>query len=289
MNLATKRLFALLLLWLLVCQLASVQLTNVRAVDEGRVAGKVTLTLSESSPYRLNVSEDKKSFQVVFSGVKNHATIPDYKRLSPVIERIVSSNENGDAVVEIRTMKACNHTEYVVGRRVYLELEFIHKPAPRAKVARRRVSRPKAAVVQKPDTVCTSIEAVETDSGAVVPEPQDSLRQSKPQWKPVQLQSGLDWPSLARSLEFWLIIAATVLALVLLFLLIFRKKKPKTYDFEVVTKAKSSASEPEEYVNPVLSKMAAKLAAQGWTAAEIAAELNISEAAAKQLMERGEA
>lgn len=285
MNLATKRLFALLLLWLLVCQLASVQLTNVRAVDEGRVAGKVTLTLSESSPYRLNVSEDKKSFQVVFSGVKNHATIPDYKRLSPVIERIVSSNENGDAVVEIRTMKACNHTEYVVGRRVYLELEFIHKPASRAKVARRRVSRPKAAVVQKPDTVCV----VTPDSGAVVAEPQDSLRQSKPQWKPVQLQSGLDWPSLAQSLEFWLIIAATVLALVVLFLLIFRKKKPKTYDFEVVTKAKSSASEPEEYVNPVLSKMAAKLAAQGWTAAEIAAELNISEAAAKQLMERGEA
>lgn len=285
MNLATKRLFALLLLWLLVCQLASVQLTNVRAVDEGRVAGKVTLTLSESSPYRLNVSEDKKRFQVVFSGVRNHATIPDYKRLSPVIERIVSSNENGDAVVEIRTMKACNHTEYVVGRRVYLELDFIHKPAPRAKVARRRVSRPKAAVVQKPDTVCV----VTPDSGAVVPEPQDSLRQSKPQWKPVQLQSGLDWLSLARSLEFWLIIAATVLALVLLFLLIFRKKKPKTYDFEVVTKAKSSASEPEEYVNPVLSKMAAKLAAQGWTAAEIAAELNISEAAAKQLMERGEA
>jgi hypothetical protein len=289
MNLATKRFLTLLLLWLVFAHLTAVELTGVRAVDEGRGASKVTLTLSESSPYRLKVSEDKKSFRVVFSGVKNQATIPDYTRLSPVIDRIVSSTENGDAVVEIRTMKGCNYTEYTVDRRVCLELEFIKKPAPKAKVARRRVSRPKAAaVVQKPDIVCTPEETVAPDS-AVVKAPQDTVMHPQPQKKELtRVRPGIKWPHLVRSPEFWIIIAAAVLALVILFFVLFRKKKPKLYDFEVVTRAKSSVPEPVEEVNPVLSRMAKTLAEQGWTAAEIAAELNISEAAARQIMERGE-
>ncbi|HPV14237.1 MAG TPA: hypothetical protein PL126_01140 [Candidatus Cloacimonadota bacterium] len=286
MNLATKRFLALMLLWLLICHLAANELTGVRAVDEGRGASKVTLTLSESSPYRVSVSDDKKSFQVMFSGVKNLATIPDYKRLSPVIDRIISRNENGNAVVEIRTMQGCNYTEYKVGRRVYLELEFIKKPAPKAKVARRRAVRPKAeVVVEKPDSVCIVV-----PDSLIMTAPQDSVSQVEPpQSEVARVRHSREWYSLMQDTEFWLIIAGAVLALLLVFWLLFiRGKKPEQFDFEVVSDAKRSAPEPEEDVNPVLSKMAQKLADQGWTAEEIAAELNIPEAAAKRLIERGE-
>ncbi len=275
MNLATKRYLTLVLLGLLFCRLAAVQLTEIKASDAGRRESKITFTLSESNPYMVSVGEDNKSFKVVFIGVENQALVPDYVRLSPVIDRITSTEEDGSAVVEIRTMRSCNYSDYKLGRRVYLMLEFIEQPAPRVRLPQSRPVRPKAAV-QVADTVSTHAETTEPESTAVVAQQDTIIAQEAP-----KSEAARPFPIL------WLIIAAAVLVVLVLLILVFRRK-PKSYDYKVVTEQKATEPEPLEQVSPVLSKMAKLLADQGWTVAEIAAELNVPESTVKQLIEHNQ-
>ena len=270
---ATKRFLTLVLLWLLFCHLAAVQLTEIKASDEGRRETKLTFTLSESNPYMVSVGEDNKSFKVVFIGVENQALVPDYTRLSPVIDRIISTEEGGSAVVEVRTMKSCNYSDYKLGRRVYLMLEFIEQPAPRVRLPRSRAVKPKA-VAPAADTVSTLAEQVDPESTAVAAQQDTIIPQKAP-----QREAAKPFP-----IKLLLSIAAAALVVLILLILIFRRK-PKSFDFEVVTDSEPPAPEPDEQMSPVLSKMAKMLADQGWTAAEIAAELNIPESTVKQLIE----
>lgn len=270
MNLATKRFLTLTLLWLLFCHLAAVQLTEIKASDSGRRESKISFTLSESSPYMVSVGEDNKSFKVVFIGVENQALLPDYTRLSPVIDRIISTDEGGSAVVEVRTMKSCNYSDYKLGRRVYLMLEFIEPPAPRVRLPR---SRPVKAKAPAPvaDTLSTPAEPEST----VVAAQQDTI-----------IPRAIPQKEAAKPFPFRLLlsISAALLILLLVLILIF-KRKPKRIIYEAAPDTKTQTPPPSEQVSPVLSKMANMLADQGWTTAEIAAELKLPEATVKQLIE----
>lgn len=283
MNLATKRLLMLLMLWLLFGHLAATRLLSVQALDQGRSSTKITFNLDEASPYRVMAGTGNKSFKVVFTGVENSALKPDYKRLSPVIDRITSSMEAGNAIVEINTMQRCNVRDYSLGKNVYLELEFID-PAPQSKT----LKAPKKPAVRP--AIKQSLE--ESSSTAQELAEPESTKTAQEQEAPIKVEAAPNTPNntftlnqwLGSKRKLWLILAASILLLLILLFLIFRKKRQPIH-FEVASAKESQAVEVEELENPMLGRMAKRLANQGWTAAEIAAELNITESTAKRFID----
>ncbi len=301
MNFANKKMLILLILMQISYLLAAAVLTEVLAIDEGNKSCTIIFSLSESSAHQIVTQAGGKSFKVIFPKTTNQALQPNYRRLSPVIDRIISEQENGNAVVNIRTMQNCKLVEHQKSKNLVLELSCTGAPAsvaktkkvPKKSASSKTKARP-AQAESRPDSILTI--AIDSPKDSIKA---DTLSKQKPaESKPKSTIPIQEWLIFAQKRKLWLIVSASILLLIVLSLLIFKRKTKQIY-FEVVSqndappekqelKPEHTSTEAAETQSPVTIKMAQRLAQQGWTADEISIELKIPASQAQEIIDQSE-
>lgn len=95
-----------------ICVMASVNIDSVVSRDTSADKNRVVISVSGDPHYSVQTASGGTVLRVVIPDAGSISGKPDYKRLSPVIDRISTYKDGGNAIVEIRTMNAVdvNHS-----------------------------------------------------------------------------------------------------------------------------------------------------------------------------------
>ncbi len=284
-----KALMGILVLAIALPCLASVEVKSVQSRDAGKEANNVNIGLSGDAAYQVQSSHDGKVHKIIVRDAQNAVARPDYQRLSPVIDRIRTYREGSNTVVEINTMQPSRISHSQSSDRISLRLdqgqEIPPEPedstplapqTPDLSVDRDPELPTKAAARVNPTKLPAPTQAstpepekpifpatIDLDSAPPPAEEREESAQAQPAEHPIKEFLRIHWS--------WMLLLATGLAMLIFSIRACLRSKARRY---------SAASTPEETPALIMDsatrqRMVMRLAEQGWTASQVAAELKL--------------
>jgi hypothetical protein len=296
-----KKLAVLALLTLCVALFqATVNIGSVVSRDTGVDKNRVVIDVSGKTTYSVEPSSGGTVHRIVIPNAGSLGTKPEYKRLSPVIERISTYKDGNNAVVEIRTMEAVNLSHSMQNGRIVLNLSKAGSSpvlSPRESVPKPVILPPSdpipptryydspqeiATIKVKPSQKKPVIKPLpppeKPKADSILPAPEvkqlfpstaevDSLLppQALDDEMPVQAVAKADFMSFVKKNWIWLA-GALLLALIAIIVLAGKKKTSKPDDLKGTTLVLDGETK---------SRLVMKLHKENWKASEIARELNL--------------
>ncbi len=277
---------------------ATVSVGSVVSRDTGVDKNRVVIDVSGSARYSVQPLSGGTVHRIVIPDATSSGGKPDYKRLSPVIDRISTYKEGSNTVVEVRTMDAVDVSHSLQNGKIVLNISKTgdqpvvktQETAPRKvytppadpipptryydapqEIASITV-RPSKTKVQKP----LLPEVLKPDSSAAAPEVKqffpatseiDSLLppQALDEEMPQKAEAGSGAMNFVKKYWYWL-----AGALLLILLLIILRPRAKEDDKHDDLKGTTLVLDEE-----TKNRMVMKLLKEGWKSTEIAKELNL--------------
>ena len=276
---------------------ATINIESVVSRDTGVDQNRVVINLSGDARYSVQPYSGGTVYRVIVPDAGTISGKPDYKRLSPVIDRISTYKEGNNAVIEIRTMDAVNVNHSIQDGKIVLNLGKTaatpvvkqQEPAPKqantpaegttpsiryfnspqeiatinVKAARKPVPKP---ILQ--DTLMADRNAA-ADNKQLFPATSDIDSVVPPQAldgdMPDKVRSGFDIGAFISKYRIW---GLGLITLVLLFFVLRAalKKPAKQEDLKGTTLVLDDETK---------TRMVMKLLKEGWKATQIARELNL--------------
>jgi len=281
------------------CAFAVVNIDSVVSRDTGVDKNRVVINVSGDARYSVQSSSGGVVHRIVIPDAGSISGKPDYKRLSPVIDRISAYREGANAVIEIRTMDAVDVSHSLQDGKIVLNLGKAgttpvvnQQPAvPKPGHTLPAEPRPTTRYYDSPQEIAT-INVKPTRKPTPKPLPPDTLRAENaapavekqlfpatseidsvapPQAvagdMPEKAETGVAFGELVSRYRIWGFGALTLI--ILFFMIRAALKKPAAKD-----ELKGTTLVLDEETK---TRMVMKLVKEGWKASQIARELNISQ------------
>ncbi|MBW6514812.1 MAG: hypothetical protein K0B87_08675 [Candidatus Syntrophosphaera sp.] len=267
---------------------AAVKIESVRSVDLSKTSNQVSIDLSGPAQFKVQELSGGNGVRVAIQNVESVNIIPQYPRLSRVIDLINAYSDGTTGNVVIRTMGqyAISHSANSDNSRITVTIKApgTTAPKPRPVQAPRTPAPAVAAPVPLAEPPLEEDVYSEPDSGVVdsiLPLPPIPLTE-----EPVEPVQAVEPNQLNGLLKY--IIPAIALILCVLVILKYFRKRPSTETFEIPETPAAPKQESSTLTldSDTLGRMAKKLLEQGWTLSEIARELRLSASDVESIISR---
>jgi hypothetical protein len=240
------------------------QVLYVDSVDLTKDSNRISIGLSEPATYTVSPLSAGTGFRITVPNVPNVEVIPNYRRLSRVIDNITAFSDGRNAYVDIRTMAEYPYVHHLEGNMVRITLNPAAEPKPQPTPK----ARPAVPAQAKPEPAKQARlpEAAPRDT---VSAPVAALPEQQPPKKPVPIRPPRSCPLTPKTaaMAIFIIAALAVLAFVIYWI--------------VHTGTHRSQDDVSSGSTLILdqdtkSRLVLKLSSQGWKSREIARELKLS-------------
>lgn len=274
-----KTLFVTLILCLgLAC--AAIEIESIRSWDLSQNANQVVIQLSGTPQYEVQNLPDGNGIRIRIPDATEPGLLPDYPRLSRVLDKISVNARGSDLFIDILTMgeHPIAHNLSDNGRRITVVIGKKPKPAPLAQPvpsAATSMEKPPGDVIEEQEgrfvqngSISSQADSVAADTlihapGTTLPE------------KPAERAPDTEKTARERRpfISLYVIIGVALILCVWVILRFFRKRKPAEFPDRFVQTPTGSILLLDD--DPRI-RMAKKLHDQGWDASQIARELKLS-------------
>ncbi len=258
---------------------AAVEVVSIKSEDLSKTSNQVTVRLSGPSQYGVQNLPDGMGIRIVVQNAEKPDFLPDYPRLSRVIDRISMYNLETSLIIDIRTMGKypVTHTSSGNGSRITVTIGT--KPEP----AQKPVRPPEPGIQIPPAPASEEESPPETEEGlftqadsavtdTLIFEPGTS-RKEIPATGTSGEQATRAETKKRPFISLYVIIGIALILCVWVILKFFHKKKPADLPDSFVQTPEGTIILMDDDAR---IRMAEKLHEQGWNASQIARELKLN-------------
>ncbi len=269
---------------------AATDIVSVRSTDHSKTSNTVVIELSEPAQYSTEPLPGGKGVRLTIRDVGSLAGSPHYPRLSEVIDVVSARLQNGDAIIEIKTMGDCD-IDYGTGPGRRQIAVFVAAPGAgeadtdaavvTPAVRPRKVDQPQAASRLKPTPKPVSEPESGIAGGVEAPAPGEP----EPSDQPASGLPALPRPDSAgaraetgRSFPLpWLVILVAALLCLWVIIRFMLRKSPAA---DAASAGTANPADPAAGTTLLLDpetrlRLVRKLRDQGWSSQEIAREMRL--------------